>query len=85
MKENPCGTASARIYASGEAGGLPVHFGSGYNPANSPAQFFVAWGRDVLAEGYLPTFNQDTPDSGFLWFVDEDEAEACYQAKVAAR
>jgi len=76
---NPCGTAPARIYESAESGGLPIYFGSGVNPANSPAQFFVAWGRDVLKDGFVPTFNRDTPESGFLWFVDEEEAEARYR------
>ncbi|MBP1627866.1 MAG: hypothetical protein H6Q00_2341 [Holophagaceae bacterium] len=77
--KNPCGTAPARIYESSETGRVPVYFGSGVNPANSPAQFFVAWGQGVLEEGFLPTFNQDTPEAGFLWFVDEEEAEECYR------
>lgn len=76
MKSNPCGTAPVRIYATKAAGDVPAYFGSGVNPANSPAQFFVAWGEGVLAGGFLPTHNRDTPASGFLWFIDEDEAEA---------
>ncbi|HHY60643.1 MAG TPA: hypothetical protein GX504_08500 [Clostridia bacterium] len=82
--KNPCGTAKARIYEQEEVNGLVVYFGSGASPVNSPAQFFVAWGKQVLAQGFLPTYNKDTPEEGHLWFVEEEEAEAKYRDMVAS-
>jgi hypothetical protein len=76
---NPCGTTKANIFEETKVNGMPVYFGSGVNLVNSPAQFFVAWGRDVLAAGLIPTYNEETPERGFLWFVDEEEAEAKYR------
>lgn len=76
--KNPCGTAKANILEKSIVNGIPVFFGTGVNPANSPAQFFVAWGKKVLEEGLIPTYNRDSDEEGFLWFVDEDEAEAKY-------
>lgn len=76
--KNPCGTAKANIIEKAEINGIPVFFGAGVSPINSPAQFFVAWGKGVLANGLIPTFNNESPKEGFLWFIDEDEAEAKY-------
>lgn len=76
--KNPCGTTRANIYEKTEVNGIPVYFGSGVNPVNSPTQFFVAWGIGVLKDGLIHTFNSDSPEEGFLWFIDEDEAEAKY-------
>lgn len=78
--KNPCGTTRANILESIEVNGIPVYFGTGVNPLNSPAQFFVAWGKDVLADGLIHTFNSESPEEGFLWFSDEDQAEAKYGA-----
>ncbi|MDP4126163.1 MAG: hypothetical protein Q8912_04380 [Bacillota bacterium] len=75
---NPCGTTKANIFESTEVMGIPIYFGSGVNPVNSPAQFFVAWGKGVLAGGLIHTFNQDSSEKGSLWFIDEEEAEAKY-------
>jgi hypothetical protein len=77
---NPCGTTKANVFEQIEINGLTVYFGAGVNPVNSPAQFFVAWGKDVLSNGLIPTYNLDTVEQGFLWFVDEDEAEAKFEA-----
>lgn len=76
--KNPCGTTRANIYQSVNVKGIPIYFGSGVNPVNSPAQFFVAWGKEALAGGLIPTFSSDSPDCGVIWFVDEDEAEEKY-------
>jgi len=76
--KNPCGTTRANIYQSTKVNGIPIYFGSGVNPVNSPAQFFVTWGKEALAGGLIPTFSSESPDEGILWFVDEDEAEAKY-------
>lgn len=75
---NPCGTTRANILEKTEVRGIPVYFGTGVNPVNSPAQFFVAWGKGVLEGGLIRTFNSEQLDRGFLWFIDEDEAEAKY-------
>jgi hypothetical protein len=58
---------------------IPIYFGTGVNPVNSPAQFFVAWGKGVLAGGLIHTFNSEGQDQGFRWFVEEEEAEAKYR------
>jgi len=75
---NPCGTTKANILAQTVVQGIPLYFGTGVNPVNSPAQFFVAWGKEVLKNGLIPTYNKDEGQTGFLWYVDEDEAEAKY-------
>jgi len=75
---NPCGTTKANILESIEINGTPIYFGSGVNPVNSPAQFFVAWGKGVLADGLIHTFNSESPERGSEWFIDEDEAEDKY-------
>lgn len=75
---NSCGTARANIFESTEVNGIPVYFGSGVNPVNSPAQFFVAWGKGVIANGLVHTYNNETPEEGLLWFIDEDQAEVKY-------
>ncbi|HBV87860.1 hypothetical protein [Desulfosporosinus sp.] len=75
---NPCGTTKANVFDSTEVNGIPVYFGAGTNPVNSPAQFFVAWGRGVLSGGLIHTFNSESPEQGSQWFIEEDEAEACY-------
>lgn len=85
---NPCGTTRANILEKTEVKGIPVYFGTGVNPVNSPAQFFVAWGEGVLNGGLIRTFNREQPDQGFLWFIDEDEAEIKYhsiQKELAGR
>jgi len=76
--DNPCGTTKANIFESTEINGTPIYFGSGVNPVNSPAQFFVAWGKEALAGGLIHTFNVKSPEQGSEWFIDEDEAEAKY-------
>lgn len=78
---NPCGTTKANIFEQTEVNGTPIYYGSGVNPVNSPAQFFVAWGKGVLSGGLIHTFNSESSEKGFRWFIDEDEAEAEY-AKV---
>ncbi len=78
MMKNPCGTTRATIIANTEINGTPIYFGTGVNPVNSPAQFFVAWGKEVLKGGLIRTFNSESSEEGFLWFIDEDEAEAKY-------
>ena len=78
--KSPCGTAQAKIIENTEVNDIPVYFGTGVSPVNSPAQFFVAWGTGVLAGGLIPTYNNESPKEGFLWFIDEDEAEAKYAA-----
>jgi hypothetical protein len=78
--KNPCGTTKANILETTQVSGIPVFFGTGVNPVNSPAQFFIAWGQGVLGDGLIPTFNTETLEQGFLWFIDEDEAEAKYDA-----
>ena len=78
--KNPCGTAQANIIERTEVNGMKVIFGSGVNPVNSPAQFFVAWGKDILATGLIHTFNCDTPEEGCIWFIDDDLAEEKYEA-----
>lgn len=79
MEKNPCGTTRANILEKKEVNEIPIYFGTGVNPVNSPAQFFVAWGKGVLEHGLIHTFNSEAQDQGFLWFVDEDEAEAKYK------
>lgn len=79
---NPCGTTKANVFEKVEANGYAVYFGAGVNPVNSPAQFFVAWGKQVLVNGLISTYNKDTEEEGHLWFVDEDEAEAKFQQMV---
>ncbi len=79
---NRCGMTKANIIERTEVNGIPVYFGTGVNPVNSPAQFFVAWGKDALAGGAIGTFNLDSPLEGHQWFVDEDEAEEKYQAMI---
>ncbi|MDI6813577.1 MAG: hypothetical protein QMC95_12915 [Desulfitobacteriaceae bacterium] len=76
--KNPCGTTKANILEQVRINAVPVYWGTGVNPVNSPAQFFVAWGEGILSGGLIRTFNADTFEQGFLWFVDEDEAEAKY-------
>ncbi len=76
--KNPCGTARANILEKVIVNDIPVFFGTGVNPANSPAQFFVAWGNGVLEGGLIPTYNKDSGEEGYLWFADEDEAEEKY-------
>lgn len=76
--ENPCGTTKANVFETTEVNGIPVYYGAGVNPVNSPAQFFVAWGKGVLASGLIHTFNSQSEEQGALWFIDEDEAEAQY-------
>lgn len=78
--KNPCGMTKANILERTEVDGMKVVFGCGVNPVNSPAQFFVAWGKDILANGLIHTFNCETPESGFVWFIDEEQAEAKYEA-----
>lgn len=78
--KNPCGTTRANILEKTEINGIPVYLGTGVNPVNSPAQFFVAWGKDVLADGLIRTFNSESLEEGFLWFIDEDDAEAKFAA-----
>ena len=73
-----CGMTKARILEQKVVLGIPVYLGTGVNPVNSPAQFFVAWGSQVLATGLIRTFNSDTPEEGQIWFVDEEEAEEKY-------
>jgi hypothetical protein len=80
--KNPCGTTKANILESAEINGIKIYFGTGVNPVNSPAQFFVAWGKNVLANGLIHTFNSESPEEGFLWFVDEDEAEERYHSML---
>lgn len=75
---NPCGTTKAKIFEKTEVNGIPVYYGSGVNPVNSPAQFFVAWGKGAISSGLIHTFNSETEEQGSLWFVDEDAAEAHY-------
>jgi hypothetical protein len=70
----------ANIIERAEVSGMKVVFGSGVNPVNSPAQFFVAWGKEILANGLIHTFNCETPEAGFIWFIDEELAEAKYEA-----
>ena len=74
--KNPCGTTQATVIEVAEVNGIQVYFGSGVNPVNSPAQFFVAWGTDILANGLVRTFNIESAGEGILWFIDEDDAEA---------
>ncbi|EHQ87908.1 hypothetical protein [Desulfosporosinus youngiae] len=76
--KNPCGTTKANVFENTEVNGIPVYFGSGVNPVNSPAQFFVAWGKGVLSGGLIHTFNLESSEQGSLWFIDEDEAMSAY-------
>jgi len=76
----PCGMTKANIIERTEVDGMKIVFGSGVNPVNSPAQFFVAWGKDILANGLIHTFNCETPEAGFIWFIDDELAEAKYEA-----
>lgn len=78
MLKNPCGTARANIINKNVVNGIPVYFGTGVAMTNSLAQFFVAWGKDVLTNGLIHTYNEETPEKGILWFTDEDQAEAEY-------
>ena len=75
---NPCGTTKANILESTEMNGTPIYFGTGVSPVNSAAQYFVAWGKGVLAGGLIHTFNIQSTEQGSEWFIDEDEAEAKY-------
>ncbi|MCO1600756.1 hypothetical protein [Desulfosporosinus nitroreducens] len=75
---NPCGMTKAKIYEETEVYGIPVYYGAGVNPVNSPAQLFVAWGRGAISAGLIHTFNSESKDQGVWWFIDEDEAEAQY-------
>lgn len=75
---NPCGTTNAKIYKTMDVNGVPIYYGSGVNPVNSPAQYFVAWGKGVISSGLIHTFNSESLEQGSLWFVDEDEAEVQY-------
>jgi len=59
--KNPCRTAKANILERTKVDGMKVIFGCEVNPVNSPAQFFVAWGKDILANGLIHTFNCETP------------------------
>ncbi|MFY9140814.1 MAG: hypothetical protein WBJ83_08185 [Thermacetogeniaceae bacterium] len=56
---NSCGTAKANIIAQTEVKGIPLYFGTGVSPVNFPAQFFVAWGKDALKNGLIPTYNKE--------------------------
>lgn len=76
--DNPCGTTKAQIFENTEINGIPIYFGAGVSPVNSPAQYFVAWGKGVLAGGLIHTYNSKTAEQGTEWFIDEDEAEANY-------
>ncbi len=76
--DNPCGTTKANVFEHTEVDGIPIYFGAGVNPVNSPAQFFVAWGKGALSGGLIHTFNSESSEQGFLWFIDEDQAEAKY-------
>ena len=76
--DNPCGTTKANVFEHTEVRGIPIYFGAGVNPVNSPAQFFVAWGKGSVSGGLIHTFNSESSEQGFLWFIDEDEAEAKY-------
>lgn len=75
---NPCGTTKANVFEKTVVNGIPVYYGAGVNPVNSPAQFFVAWGIGALSAGLIHTFNSESNDQGVLWFIDEDEAETKY-------
>ena len=79
---NPCGTTKANVLEKTIIEGIPIYFGTGVNPVNSPAQFFVAWGVKVLSNGLIPTFNHESLEEGFRWFVDEEEAEEKYQRLI---
>jgi len=76
--KNPCGTTRANILERKELNGIPVYFGTGVNPVNSPAQFFVAWGEGVLEGGLVHTYNSEQSGKGIRWFIDEDDAEHQY-------
>lgn len=78
--KNPCGTTRANILENTEINGIPVFFGTGVNPVNSPAQFFVAWGKGILVRGLIHTFNSVSQEEGYLWFIDEDEALAKFHS-----
>ncbi len=79
--DNPCGMTKANVFENTKVNGIPVYYGAGVNPVNSPAQFFVAWGKKALSGGLIHTFNSQSEEQGSLWFIDEDEAEAQY-AKI---
>ena len=81
--KNPCGTTQAKILEKKVVNGIPIYFGTGVNPVNSPAQYFVAWGEGILEGGLIHTFNSEGPGGGILWFVDEDEAEAKYTSLLS--
>ncbi|KJS86435.1 MAG: hypothetical protein JM58_07035 [Peptococcaceae bacterium BICA1-8] len=76
--KNPCGMTRANILEEKEVNGIHVYFGTGVNPVNSPAQFFVAWGKGILKGSLIHTFNSVLLEEGILWFVDEEEAEDKY-------
>ncbi len=78
--KNPCGRTWANIIERSEINGIPIFFGTGVNPVNSPAQFFVAWGKGILDGGLIHTFNSVSQEEGYLWFIDEDEAEAKFHS-----
>src|SRR5665648_1142811 len=67
--DNPCGTTKANIFESTEINGTPIYFGSGVSPVNSPAQYFVAWGKGVLDGGLIHTYNSKSPEQGAEWFI----------------
>lgn len=76
--KNPCGMTRAKVMEQKVVNRTTVYFGTGVNPVNSPAQFFVAWGNSVLKQGMIPTFNFDSAEEGHLWFINEEEAEEKY-------
>lgn len=76
--KNPCGTAQANIVEGTEINGIPVFWGTGFNPLNS-SQFFVSWGEKLMEGDLLPTYNSDNGEKGLLWFSDEDSAEKKYK------
>lgn len=82
--KNPCGTTHAKIIESREVNEIPIYYGTGVNPVNSPAQFFVAWGKGVLENGLIRTFNTESKEAGILWFIDEDDAETKYHEVTMA-
>lgn len=75
---NPCGMTKANVFEKTEVNGIPIYYGAGVSPVNSPAQFFVAWGKAVLSSGLIHTFNSQSEEQGTLWFIDEDQAEVQY-------
>ncbi|MFZ5945598.1 MAG: hypothetical protein ACOYVD_16000 [Bacillota bacterium] len=78
--KNSCGMTHANILEQKEVNGITVYFGTGVNPVNSPAQFFVAWGKEIIKNGLIHTFNSEMSTEGIQWFIDEEEAEARYNS-----